>query len=214
MTTSATTTERQLATVPGTPPHMTWDEFLAWSDEDIRAEWIDGKVITMSPPSIMHQFVASLLDDMFGVYLRERPVGVRLQEVLMRFEQHPSGRQPDLLVLLNEHRDRIKQTHLDGPADLVVEIVSQESQARDRGEKFVEYQAAGIPEYWLIDPLLEAADFYRLGDDGRYHRVALDDEGRFESAVLPDLFVDPGWLWQVPDLDVKTILDELRARLA
>lgn len=49
----------------------------------------------------------------------------------------------------------MKETYLDGPADLVVGIVSPDSVGRDRGEKFYEYAQGGVPEYWLIDPQLE-----------------------------------------------------------
>lgn len=55
----------------------------------------------------------------------------------------------------SEHLDRLKETYLDGPADLVVGIVSPDSVGRDRGEKFYEYAQGGVPEYWLIDPQLE-----------------------------------------------------------
>ncbi len=39
-----------------------------------------------------------------------------------------------------------------GMADLVIEVVSDDSVARDRADKFYEYQTAGIQEYWIIDP--------------------------------------------------------------
>ncbi|MEJ7756097.1 MAG: Uma2 family endonuclease [Nocardioidaceae bacterium] len=55
-----------------------------------------------------------------------------------------------------------QKTYLDGAADLAIEIISPESIGRDRGEKFVEYEAAGIREYWLIDPERRQAEFYRL----------------------------------------------------
>lgn len=83
------------------------------------------------------------------------------------------GREPDLLFVAQEHLDRLQETYLDGPANLVVEVVSPESLARDRGAKFVEYEAGGVPEYWLLDPLRRWAEFYCLGEDGRYRRCFL-----------------------------------------
>ena len=50
--------------------------------------------------------------------------------------------------MATEHLDRLTDSHLSGPADLAVEIVSPDSLGRDRGDKFAEYGAAGIPEYW------------------------------------------------------------------
>ena len=59
--------------------------------------------------------------------------------------------------MATEHLDRLTDSHLSGPADLVVEIVSPDSLGRDRGDKFAEYEAASIPEYWLIDPVRQQA---------------------------------------------------------
>ena len=195
-------------------PRMTWEEFLAWVDEDTHAEWVDGQVILLYPPqetapqegrampspaTPRHQRVHKFLVHLLEAYLSERPLGeVLYAPLLMRLPEKPSGREPDVLVLLDEHADRLKDTYLDGPADIVVEIVSEDSQARDRGEKFTEYEAAGVTEYWLIDPLRQHADFYRLGADGRYDRIDLADDGRFHSAVLPGLSLDPAWLWRDP----------------
>jgi Uma2 family endonuclease len=86
------------------------------------------------------------------------------------------------VFLKAEHMERLRDTYLDGPADLVIEIVSPDSVSRDRGLKFVEYESEGIPEYWLLDPLRQQPEFYRLGDDGRYRPHFPAAEG-----VLPQL---------------------------
>ncbi len=180
------------------PPPMTWDEFLAWADS-MRAEWVDGEVIIMAPASLRHQLIMKFLGFLIEAYLSEKALGeMILPPFSMRLPEKPSGREPDLIVLLHEHAERLTDTYLDGPADLVVEIVSEESQARDRGEKFSEYEAGGVTEYWLVDPLRDHADFYRLGEDGRYDRIDLAADGRFHSAVLPGLSLDPAWLWLDP----------------
>jgi Uma2 family endonuclease len=119
-------------------------------------------------------------------------------DLLMRLETRPSGREPDLVFIATEHLDRLKDTYLDGPADLAVEVVSPDSDVRDRSEKFREYEGAGIPEYWLLDPIRREALFYRLGDDGRYHLVPIGEDGLFRSVVLPGFTLRIAWLWQRP----------------
>ncbi|MEZ5301901.1 MAG: Uma2 family endonuclease [Verrucomicrobiales bacterium] len=74
------------------------------------------------------------------------------------------GREPDIIFVASENLGRIKNAFLDGPADLAVEVISPESQGRDRGDKFYEYQAGGVREYWIIDPERQVAEFYRLND--------------------------------------------------
>lgn len=99
----------------------------------------------------------------------------------------PDGpaREPDVLFVASAHLDRFTEARLHGPADLVIEVLSDDSVARDRAEKFYEYQAAGIRAYWLIDPRpgYERADFYVLADNGRYRPVPIDADGRYRSTV-------------------------------
>src|SRR5207302_6705687 len=117
-----------------------------------------------------------------------------------------------------EHRGRIDEDGLKGPADLAVELVSDESEVRDRVEKFREYAEIGIPEYWLLDPRLgkkrkERADFYQLSADGAYRMIPLDAEGRYHSAILPGLWLKPEWLWQKPEPKLIPLLSEIAPHL-
>ena len=130
---------------------------------------------------------------------------------LMRLPTRPSGREPDLLFVATEHLDRVQPIYLDGPADLVVEVVSPESDERDRGAKFVEYEAAGIPEYWLVDPLRQESAFFQRGADGHYHPAPIDADGIYWSAVLPGFWLRVGWLWQRPLPAIAAVLRELEA---
>ena len=78
------------------------------------------------------------------------------------------------------------------PADLVVEVISTESVARDSSEKFYEYQANGVREYWVIDPRpgLARADFWVLDDHGAYRPVPIGADGFYLSTVLPNFKLD------------------------
>jgi Uma2 family endonuclease len=148
------------------PQKMTYEEFLAWADEDTLAEWVDGEVVMYSPASKQHQDITSFLYEVIRAYVQSRRLGEIIQAPFqMKLEY---GREPDLLFVAQEHLERLKETYLDGPADLAVEIVSPESLDRDRGAKFAEYEAGGVSEYWLLDPLRRWAEFYRLGEEGRY----------------------------------------------
>ncbi len=183
---------------------MTYDEFLAWAGEDVLAEWVNGEVIMSSPASRRHQEIALFLGTVLGLYVEQQGLGrVVLPPFQMKLAQ--SGREPDLLYVAREHLERLKETHLDGPADLVIEIASPESVGRDRGEKFYEYEQAGIREYWLIDPQREQAEFYQLTTDGRYRLVPPDAEGIYRSTMLAGFWLRVAWLWQPP-----RILDVLR----
>ena len=181
-------------------PSMTFEEFLNWSNEETRAEWVDGKVEILMPVSYAHLAITRFLILVLGYFLDVRKMGALIHSpFLMRLPSRPSGREPDVAVILHAHRDRIKSTYIDGPADIAVEVISPESRERDRIEKFREYALAGIPEYWLIDPALKTAEFYKL-HDGVYEPSSIDAEGRFWSDTLPGFWMMVTWLWEEPSL--------------
>jgi len=189
---------------PVQPDRMTYEEFLAWADEDVLAEWVDGEIVMTSPASNLHQDLARFLTAVFSVFVEAHALGViRPAPFQMKLAQ---GREPDLLFVAAEHQGRLGSSYLDGPADTVVEIVSPESVGRDRGEKFTEYEAGGVPEYWLLDPQRRWAEFYHLEGE-RYRLAFAGAEGEYRSAVLPGFWLRVEWLWQQP---LRPVLDVLR----
>ena len=193
---------------PVRPRKMTYEEFLAWADEDTLAEWVDGEVVMTSPASKRHQDLVGFLYEVMHTYSQMHGLGAVLQAPF-QMKLARSGREPDLLFVANEHLERLKETYLDGPADLVVEIVSPESAGRDRGEKFYEYEQAGIPEYWLIDPQRKQAEFYQLGAQDYYHLIWPDAEGVYYSRAVSGFWLRVAWLWQEPPPAVEEILLEV-----
>jgi Uma2 family endonuclease len=191
---------------------MTLEEYLNWDCEGVHAEWVDGEVVLVSPVRLDHQFILQFLYELIVLFTRKHDLGrVLLGPARMRLSSRPSGREPDLMFISTPHLDRLTPTFVDGPADLVVEIVSPESEARDRATKFVEYEEAGIPEYWLIDPLRRETQFFLLGEDGRYHLARTNAEDVYQSQVLEGFRLRPDWLWRDPLPAPEDAIAELRA---
>jgi Uma2 family endonuclease len=192
------------------PGPVTFEEFLAWCDEDTHAEWVDGEIIMRSPASDQHQDLSDFLITAMRLFNEAHQLGwIRSAPFLMRTDVKPSGREPDMLFVIKERMHLVQPAFLDGPADLIVEIVSPESIGRDRGEKFVEYEAAGVGEYWLIDPLRKQAEFYQLDDQGLYRAAPPDASGIYHSNVLKGFWLRVAWLWQSPLPPVLSVLKEL-----
>ena len=191
---------------PPAPP-VSYDEFLEWAEENVRAEWIDKEVRLVPPASNRHQDLVRFLTSLFSTVVEATDSGavVRPAPFQMKLE---NGREPDVLVVTEAHRDRVHETHVEGPADLAVEVVSPGSGPRDRGDKFYEYEAAGIPEYWIVDPEREQLEVYRLVDD-RYENAFMGATGRVESHVLEGLWIRAKWFWQRPLPNVLDVLSEL-----
>jgi Uma2 family endonuclease len=185
--------------VPPPPAPVSWDVFLAWLDEGVRAEWVDGEIIEMPPVRDDHQFILGFIYRLIMEIVDARQLGaVYLAPFVMHLPSRPSGREPDLLFVSIANLRRATPTYIDGPADLVVEIISPDSVTRDRRDKLTEYQAAGVPEYWIVDPRRKVAQFFLLGDDGTYHPGPIDAEGIYRSPALPGFRMRVSWLWQTP----------------
>jgi Uma2 family endonuclease len=190
--------------VPTQP--MTADEFERWAfaQELLKCEWVEGKIIVMAPVSDGHNDLNRWLIVLFSHYLEERDLGVMRYDMFFRM---PGRRRiPDLFVVKKENLARLKPTALDGPADLAIEIVSPDSGARDWREKYVEYEAAGVGEYWVFDPVAQVVECYVLGDDRRFHSNASKDD-KIASAVLSGFYLRPSWLVQKP---LPRVIDLLR----
>ncbi len=188
---------------------MTYEEYLAWEDEGAHGEWVDGEVIVFMPPTLLHQRLSGFLSTLLSTYARHLDLGLVLAApVEMQLFPGRSSREPDLLFVARQHLERLTPERLVGPADLVVEIVSDSSVGRDRSDKFYEYQEAGVPEYLIIDPRpgKERVDFFRLTTEGKYLAILPDTEGHYHSLVLPGFWFDPEWLWQEPLPNTMAIL--------
>jgi Uma2 family endonuclease len=199
--------EAPVASKPST--RMTYDEFLAWAEEDTRAEWVNGEVVFTGQVSKLHQEVGAFLFPLIKLFVEFYQLGIVFYESFqMKTGAGMPGRLPDIHFVAKENFSRIKENYVEGPADLVIEIISTESRSRDRGDKFYEYEQGGVREYWLLDPLRKQAEFYQLGEDGIFRLISPDNEGKYHSTTLPGLWIDVNWLWQSPLPTSLSVLKE------
>ncbi|HOT91034.1 MAG TPA: Uma2 family endonuclease [Anaerolineae bacterium] len=198
---------------------MTYPEFLEWAGEDQLAEWVPfvnseyGEVITFMPPLDIHQTVLGFLYNLLGLFARWLNLGkVQVAPFEVKLWPDSASREPDLFFVATEHLNRLTTKRFEGPPDLIIEIVSPDSVKRDRGDKFREYQKAGVREYWVIDPRegYQRADFFYLDEAGDYHLFATEEDERVDSYVLPGFWLKPAWLWQADNLNPLALLFEIR----
>lgn len=184
---------------------MSYEEFLAWADEDTRAEWVDGEVIEFMPTGKRHIRLVRFLITLISDYVELRGLGEVLVEPFQFWTRTSQAlRRPEVAVLLTAHLDRFTPAAMEGVPDLVVEVISEDSEARDRDDKRREYAAAGVPEYWIVEGRegRDGVTFLALQDDGTYEEIRPDAQGRLHSRVLAGFWLDPSWLAsdQLPNL--------------
>ena len=192
---------------------MTEEEFLESCDEDVRTEFIDGRIIVHSPASIRHGDESLFVVWLVRLFVDKHDLGrVWSDNVQVRLRQG-LRRVPDMLFVSKENtRVKITATEIHGAPDLVVEIVSPDSVDRDWRDKFHEYEKAKVKEYWIIDPGNQRLEIYGLSDKGKYEAQA-KARGIVKSKVLPGFWLKSEWLWQDPLPNVIAVAKELKIKI-
>ena len=216
MSASARASGQAAPDAPVRPRCMTFEAYLACDDEHGLAEWVVGEVVRRMPATEPHRRIVEFLLALLRAFVRLRGLGrVIGAPFTMRALPGGNAREPDLLFVATANLGRLGRAYLDGPADLVVEVSSEDSAARDREEKFREYEKGGVREFWLIDsrPDRQQAEFFVLADDGNCRAAPLAADGRYASTVLPGFWLDLGWLWQDDPDEFAALAEISGARL-
>ncbi|MEA2710266.1 MAG: hypothetical protein QOF78_2867 [Phycisphaerales bacterium] len=187
---------RRVATA--NPKRMTEAAFVRWALSEAhvrdRVEWVKGEVIYMSPVSVEHGDAGAWLISVLRIYAEQNDLGRVLgPEVMVRFASVPSRRLPDVFFVAKDRLGLFKQNHLEGAPDLIIEVVSPDSESRDWREKFAEYEKNGVREYWIIDPNSLQVEAYALKRK-KYRRID-EVDGIIRSAIVRGFWVKTGWLW-------------------
>ena len=176
---------------------MSYEDYERWVDDKTHSEWVDGEVTVFMPTIPRHARIVRFLTVLLGYFIDLRQAGdVFAAPFEMKLRAGRSYREPDLLVVLTQNLGRIDNRRLNGPADIAIEILSEDEPNRDLVDKFEEYEQAGIPEYWIVKGRegRSGVQLFALGLDGRYARVEPDAAGRLRSHVLDGFWLDPAWL--------------------
>lgn len=195
------------------PIRMTYEEFVDWAGEDTRAEWVDGEVILLMPPTIRHQQLIALLGTLLMLFVRSKRLGTVLwAPVEMKLSEGRSYREPDIVYVSTQNAAKLKRVRIDGPADLAIEIVSEDSVIRDRRTKLVEYAAGGVREYWTVDARDGFFDVhaFRL-ESGQYQELLPDSDDRIYSVELQGFYLRSAWLRDPADADPLELFAEIES---
>jgi Uma2 family endonuclease/predicted RNase H-like HicB family nuclease len=164
--------------LPQTPEEWSrWADQISWHFEPEPA----GPCV-----SAEHRRIYELLDSglryVASVSGQGRTMG---HDFVVRLEDN--GFTPDILYIDRNSLDNLHEYYFEGPPSLVIEVTLKGSAETDRTVKRRYYEQAGISEYWLIESESMKANFFRLGEDGRYHEVFPDAEGFYYSSAAKGL---------------------------
>ena len=135
--------------------------------EEIRSELVHGAELMMSPANLRHNRIGGNLCRIIGNYLRGKKCKLFYESYVFFDEKNRFI--PDLMVVCD--KGKIKETHVEGAPDLVIEILSVRTQKRDLGIKKQVYEKFGVREYWIVDPRSKTIFVYHLSEG----RLELDN---------------------------------------
>ncbi len=200
--------------VNAAPPFVSqkpaYEEFLREYDGQY-AEYVDDEVIKPISVTQAHDLLIGFLRTILTFYTATKKLGRICGEpyqMKMIINGKIKGREPDIFFVKTENFDRIGEKFFDGAADLIIEVISPESIIRDTQDKFEEYEAADVKEYWLIDSNRRTANFYGFDENGKYKMLPNSINGIFESRVIEGLWINTDWLWQEEVPNLMDILKE------
>jgi Uma2 family endonuclease len=168
----------------------TYKDYAALPDDGNRYEVLDGVLYMAPSPDRWHQETSGAIFYYLYAAVHLAGSGKVYSGPFDVILDAKNTFQPDVLVVLNNHLDRIKKHGVVGVPDLVVEIASPSTARIDLSEKFRAYASAGAPEYWIVNPGSRTVEVFVL-QNGTYHSLGI----YYGPAVLPSRIV--------PGLNVK-----------
>lgn len=166
-----------------TPRPMSLEEFFARPEEV--GELIEGVYWPMTAPSLRHQGIIAQLTFALMGYVKANPTGKVFPSPLDVKLAKDTVLQPDLLFISNQHLHRLTEPRVEGPPDLVIEILSPSNPRRDTVRKLALYAKYGVPEYWIVPNDFDRVEVLVLNGD-HYEKPLIFELGDvLTSAVLP-----------------------------
>ena len=176
----------------------TYDDYARLPDDGKRYEVIRGELYMSAAARPLHQRVITRLAFFLEGYLEESKLGTAFAapiDVLLP-EKLGDPVQPDIVVIRRESLPVVGELNIQGAPDLVMEVLSPSYPSHDRSLKHELYAEAGVPEYWIIDPLERTVEIHvlragsyillgRFGEDETARSELLEGLAVTVSAITP-----------------------------
>ena len=174
--------------------------------EQVKAEFINGKVIFHSPVKKKHNVISKRLCHVIDIFVELWDLGfLGIEKLMVRFTRNDY--EPDICFFKKEKSQHFTDDQmLFPPPDFIVEILSPSTQKRDRGIKFEDYANHGVEEYWMIDPETETIEQYIL-EKGKYTLNLKTNNGMITSLVIKNFTIPIEAIFN--QTNILTVLEKL-----
>jgi Uma2 family endonuclease len=166
------------------PSKLTYEDYVTLPDDGRRYEILDGELAVSPSPLSAHQRVSENLGFVLSTWVRTRRLGRIWYAPLDLILADTVVVQPDIMYVSRERAAIVTRRGVEGPPDVVVEILSDSTERRDRGAKKQIYERYGINRYWLVDPDACTLEIYALRAN-KYERLAAHVDSQIVTVDLP-----------------------------
>lgn len=155
-----------MITANNNPPRLTPDQYLIWEESQLeKYEYIDGEVYAIGGGSVNHGRIAIRLTSLLEAHLEGRNCITGNSDIKVKSANIPNYTYPDASVTCDD-RDRTTPQYITYPC-LIVEVLSESTEAYDRGGKFRLYrQNPVLQDYLLVSSTKIEIDLYHKNEAG------------------------------------------------
>ncbi|MCS7285276.1 MAG: Uma2 family endonuclease, partial [Hydrogenobacter thermophilus] len=151
---------------------------------------IEGELIMSPAPSPEHQRSSKRLFTKLYSLFEETKRGEVFYAPIDVYLDEENAYQPDIVVVLKDGKAKLTERGVEGPPDMVIEILSPSTAYYDLTEKKEVYERVGVKEYWIVDPKRKAIEVYKNTEKGFELYSKVKGSGKVKSSVIPEFEVE------------------------
>lgn len=170
---------------------LTWEDIRDFPETAGRTELVAGELIVSPIPATRHQEVCTKLGIELGLFVRDRDLGTFFSSPTHVILDKHVHYEPDLSFVAKERGLIIAENYIEGPPDLIIEVISESNRTYDTVVKYESYERYDVSEYWLVDPREQHIRVYSLQSSGFVPLGIFSAGDRVESKVFAELHLDP-----------------------
>jgi Uma2 family endonuclease len=181
--------------VPPGPIKLTYDDYAELPNDGRRYEVVEGELAVTPAPAPAHQAVSRNLEYLLHTHALATGAGTVYDAPIDVILAPTTIVQPDLVYVAAARQAIITERAIEGPPDLVIEIVSPSTARQDRVTKAALYARFGVAFYWVVDPGALTLEEYALAHNA-YQQVAVHSGATVaRTRMFPDLEIDLTRVW-------------------
>lgn len=141
---------------------LNYEDYQVLPDDGKRYEILTGDLVVTPAPTPRHQSISKEIEFYLVTCLEKKGAGKVFDAPIDVVFAEDTIAQPDILFIVTERLNIIGERFIQGPPDLIIEILSPSTRRRDMRTKSVLYAQFNVPHYWVVDPDLDCIELFQL----------------------------------------------------